>query len=227
MRDLTLTASIYQLSSTFYSYELECVLQECVGIYNQIRTRAFSNNEEQIRDGFIEYLKDDDYKNAHEPLDRYQFDKEIGDGLGRLDIRILPVSPYQGDKAFYTIECKRLDNRNVTGISGLNAEYIKNGICRFVTNYYSSFYGCNAMFGFVVEEMDIAQNVSYINSLLSHDYVNQQEKRVCANAIQPLMYADYANGYAYSYVSKHKKEDENEILLYHLLFDFSHSIEDN
>jgi len=225
MKNLTLTASIYQLSSTFYSYELECVLHECVGIYNRIRVRVFSNNEEQIRDGFIEYLKDGDYKNAHDPLGKYQFDKEVEDGLGRLDIRILPVNPYQGDNAFYTIECKRLDNRNVTGVSGLNAEYIKNGICRFVTNYYSSYYGCNAMFGFVVEEMDIAQNVSNINSLLSHEYLNQQEKKVFANAIQPLTYADYANGFAHSYISRHRREDGKEILLYHMLFDFSHSIE--
>ena len=146
-----LSASIYRFSTPFANYELECILQECVGVYNQIlsENKMFPNNEEEIRDGFIAYLKDADYKHAHEPLDRYQFDKEVADGSGRLDIRILPVSPYQGDKAFYSIECKRLDNRNVTGVSGLNAEYVKNGICRYVSNYYSSHYDSNAMFGFV------------------------------------------------------------------------------
>ena len=222
-----LSASIYRFSSTYSNNELECILRECVGVYNQILSdnRLFSNNEEEIRDGFIAYLKDEDYKHAHEPLDRYQFDKEIGDGSGRLDIRILPVNPYQGDKAFYSIECKRLDNNNVAGISGLNAEYIKNGICRYVTSYYSSYYNRNAMFGFVVESMDIAQNVGHINDLLPNDYVNQQDENVNANPIQPLTYVNIAYGYPYSYVSKHRIGDGNEITLYHLLFDFSQSIE--
>ena len=227
MKDVSLSASAYQHSSTFSNYELECILQECVSVYNQIRSsnRLFPNNEELIRDGFIEYLKDDDYKNVHQPLDKYQFDKEVEEGLGRLDIRILPVNPYQGDKAFYSIECKRLDNRNTSGTTGLNAEYIKNGICRFVTNYYSSYHDCNAMFGFVVEEMDINQNINQINALLPNNYINQQNVTVNANATQPLMYIDFANGYPYSYISKHKHISNKELVLYHLMFDFSKNIQ--
>ncbi len=223
-----LSASIYQFSTTFANYELECILQECVGVYNQILSEntMFPNDEEKIRDGFMAYLKDDEYKHAHEPLDRYQFDKEVEDGSGRLDIRILPVNPYQGDKTFYSIECKRLDNKNVTGVSGLNAEYVKNGICRYVTNYYSSHYKVNAMFGFVVEEMDVAQNVRHINALLTVDYFRQQDESINADPIQALSYADFANGYSYAYVSKHRRVDGNELVLYHLMYDFSQNIQD-
>lgn len=222
-----LSASIYQFSSTYFNNELECILQECVGVYNQIisANTVFQNDEEKIRDGFIAYLKDDDYKHAHEPLGRYQFDKEVEDGSGRLDIRILPVNPYRGDKAFYSIECKRLDNKNAAGISGLNAEYVKNGICRYVSSYYSSHYGSNAMFGFVVESMDIAQNVGHINSLLSVDFHKSPEKTINANPAQELTHVDFANGYQYSYVSKHRTGSGNEITLYHLLFDFSQNIQ--
>lgn len=222
-----LSASIYQFSSTYFNNELECILQECVGVYNQVISAhtIFKNDEEKIRDGFITYLKDEDYKHAHEPLDRYQFDKEVEDGSGRLDIRILPVNPYRGDNAFYSIECKRLDNKNVAGTSGLNAEYVKNGICRYVTSYYSSHNGSNAMFGFVVESMDIAQNVGHINALLSVDFYKRNKETINANPTQVLTYVDFAKGYQYSYVSRHRTVGGNEITLYHLLFDFSQNIQ--
>ena len=224
---IELSASIYKFSTTFANYELECILQKCVGVYNQILSdnRTFPNDEEKIRDGFIDYLKDDEYKHTHEPLDRYQFDKEVEDGSGRLDIRILPVNPYQGDKAFYSIECKRLENKNVAGVSGLNAEYVKNGICRYVSNYYSSHFNTNAMFGFVVEEMDITRNVENINALLTIDYVRQPDEIVNAHPTQPLSYVDFANGYPYSYISKHLRMGGSELVLCHLMIDLSQNIQ--
>lgn len=226
MDKLSLAASTYQLSSAFFNYELECVLKECVDIYQYIvqQSVSFTNNEELIRDGFLIYLKDDDYKNAHAPLDKYQFDKEVEDGSGRLDIRILPVNPYQGDKAFYSIECKRIDNKSTSGKSGLNAEYIKNGICRYVNDYYSTYYSVNAMFGFVVEEMDIAENIECINRLLPYDYRNQRGEVVRANFVQKLTHNDFVSGYPYSYISKHNHISGKQIVLYHLMFDFSQNI---
>lgn len=221
-----LSALNYQYSNTFSNHELECILYECVGIYNLItyQKKQFPNDEEKIRDGFLLYLKDDNYKNNHYPLNKYQFDKEVEDGLGRLDIRILPVNPYHGDKSFYSIECKRLDNKNVNGSFGLNAEYIKNGICRYVIDYYSSYYGTNVMFGFVVEQMNIAQNIDNINALLSDNYTNQQGITVNAKAIQHLQYCDFANGYPYSYISSHTHTSGKELVLYHLMFDLSNNI---
>jgi len=220
------TASVFQFSSIFFDSELERILCECIKIYHLIicSHTKFKNDEETIRDGFMCYLKDDVYKSAHSPLDKYQFDKEVEDGNGRLDIRILNVNPYKGDKAFYSIECKKLDNINVNGSTGLNAEYIKNGICRYVYGYYSTYYDTNAMFGFVVEQMDIAKNINNINSLLPNNYINQQKISVNANVTQPLQYFDFANGYPFSYLSKHNHNSGKEITLYHLMFDFSNNI---
>ena len=112
MNNHILTASEFQFSSSFFDNELEKVLRECVGIYTEIinKKTTFPNDEEKIRNGFLVYLKDDNYKNTHSPLNNYHFDKEEDDSQGRVDIRILPVNPYQGDKAFYSIECKRLNN---------------------------------------------------------------------------------------------------------------------
>ena len=185
----------------------------------------FKNDEETIRDGFMCYLKDDIYKNAHSPLDKYQFDKEVEDGKGRLDIRILNVNPYKGDKAFYSIECKRLDNNYKNGISGLNFKYIKDGMCRYISGYYSTYYDTNVMFGFVVEQMDITKNIDNINALLPVSFFNQQNELVNANTVQPLQYFDFANGYPFSYMSKHTHKSGKEITLYHLMFDFSNSIQ--
>ena len=226
MNNSTLTASGFLFSSTFFDNELECVLCECVNIYNQIISKqtCFPNNEEIIRDGFLIYLKDDYYKNSHSPLDKYQFDKEVEDGQGRLDLRILPVNPYKGDKAFYSIECKRLDSKNTLGITGLNAEYIKNGICRYVCDYYSTHYDTNVMFGFVVEKMDINGNVGKINDLFSNDYINQQGKTVNARVKKTISRYNFANGYPYSYVSTHTHISNKEIVIYHLMFDFSNNI---
>lgn len=225
MKNNILSASNYQHSSTFCNHELECVLCECIGIYNTISsTERLPNDEELIRDAFLRYLKNDDYKNQHSPLDEFHFEKEVEDGLGRLDIQILPINPYRGDKAFYSIECKRLDSKNVSGATGLNSEYIKNGICRYVSNYYSTYYNTNAMFGFVVENIDIMDNISKINSLLRKSYTNQQGKKVKANVIQEMQYNNFAGAYPYSFISKHKHTSKKEIVLYHLMFDFSNII---
>jgi hypothetical protein len=80
------------------------------------------------------------------------------------------------------------------------------------------------MLGFVVEDTNISRNVTQINSLLPNKYINQQRKTVCAYATQQLTYTDFASGYQYSYISKHKRSSKHEITLYHLMFDFSNNI---
>lgn len=226
MDNLIQSVSRFDFSNIFFESELKAVLCECVNIYKQIvaTQTMFCNKEEEIRDGFMAYLKSDSYKIEHSPLNNYHFDKESEDNVGRLDIRVLPVNPYRGDRSFYSIECKRLDNVNTLGKTGLNAEYVKNGICRYVSGYYTTPHRINAMFGFVVVSMDIPKNISDINTLLSQEYFDRQKKQVCANSLDGLTYKDFVNGYPYSYVSTHSTNIGNEITLYHLMFDFSNNI---
>ena len=226
MNSVELSAEIFGSTSIFFEGELMGILSECVNIYRHILCEKLllSNNEEAIRDVFMVYLKNDTYKEEHAPLNNYQFDKEIEDNKGRLDIRILPVNPYRGDKAYYSIECKRIDNKKVLGKTGLNAEYIKNGVCRYVYEYYTSYYNANVMFGFVVVPMDISRNVRNINSLLVYDFINQQGDSVNAHVKRNITYNDYVNSYPYSYVSEHTCESGKELTLYHLMFDFSQNI---
>ncbi len=222
----TLNAALFGYSQTRRDSYFESIMTVCVVVYNTIirENIKLPNDENLIRDEFLNYLKCSIFKKKF-ALANLIFDKETSENTGRADIRVLPTKDeYVNDEAYYLIECKRLDNKNVLGKTGLNAEYIKNGICRYVYGYYSTFYNVNATFGFVVEQMNITTNLNNINSLLPNTYINQQKCLVNANATQNITYNDFANGYPYSYLSKHNHNSGKEITLYHLMFDFSKNI---
>lgn len=223
-----LNAASFVYSSTRRDTYFETVLTACVEVYKEIINSSvmLDNDENEIRDEFLKYLQDLGFKKKHE-LKNLKFDKETVENTGRADIRVLPTKDeYINDEEYYLIECKRLDNKNLCGIFGLNAEYIKNGICRFVSGYYSTYYGCNAMFGFVVEPVGNIDNdiVNNINSLLNTTMTNDHGIDVNAKAKNPLQYTDFANSYSYSYISKHTYASDKELVLYHLMFDFSNNI---
>lgn len=223
----TLNAASFSGSTHFINGELYTVLECCTQIYYQFvaATVTVSNNEEEIRDVFFDKLNDDAYREKYPSLQNYHFEREPQENTGYVDIKIKTLNPYKSTKAYYCIECKRLDAQNLTGKSGLNAEYIKNGICRFVSGYYSTYFGCNVMFGFVVETLNIQSDiVDNINQIINDDFINSQSQNVNANTTTKMQYEDYVNGYRYSYISKHTKDDGNEITLYHLMFDFSNNI---
>ncbi len=222
----------YNAAAFAYSHQrrdsyFESILKVCVVVYQSIiSTKNVENDENKIRDKFIDYLQDINFKKQHE-LKHLKFDPETRENSGRADIRVLPTKDeYVDDNEYYLIECKRLDDKRLRGNSGLNAEYIKNGICRFVQdNYYSSYYGCNAMFAFVVAPLDIPLDiVRNINILMRTPFLNDKKQVVNANATQNLTYEDFANNYPYSYISKHKRSNKHELTLYHLMFDFSKNI---
>ena len=224
-----LNAASFVYSSTRRDTYFETILTACVEVYHAIIGSAIqlANDENTIRDEFLKYLQDMCFKQRHE-LKNLKFDKETSENTGRADIRVLPTKDeYVNDEAYYLIECKRLDNKKVRGITGLNAEYIKNGICRYVCGLYSSYYDNNAMFGFVVEKMDIKDNVKEINSLFSVNFKKKKKGKeyvVNANVRQSMSYCDFANGYPYSYISTHTHISGKELVLYHLMFDFFNNI---
>ena len=222
-----LNAASFVYSSTRRDTYFETVLTACVDAYKKIINGSIEleDDENKIRDKFLKYLQNLDFKKSHE-LKNLKFDKETVENSGRADIRVLPTKDeYINDEEYYLIECKRLDSKNLNGISGLNAEYVKNGICRFVSGYYSTYYGCNAMFGFVVEHVDLGNDiVNNINTMLNVTMINDHDIDVKANVKQQMCYQDFANSYPYSYISIHTHTSGNEIVLYHLMFDFSNNI---
>lgn len=127
------------------------------------------NDENRIRSIMLEeYLKK---KKCDYDMLGYKFDLEtaehyVGNGryIGRVDIRISLKSDFDKDEAYYIIECKRID-----GTAGLNTKYVREGVARFVTQKYSSYYGKNIMLGFVIKKIDISANARLIEEIQNAD----------------------------------------------------------
>ncbi len=152
-----------------------------------------SNSENKIRDILLEYLKDNKNRNEYCNINGYRFDKEVDENTGRVDIKIININDFEEHNAYYIIECKRLD-----GNKTLNVAYINDGIKRFTTNHYSSYYGVNGMIGFIVRKIDIDKNISKIGNFFNISEANK------------LYGSSHAN-----------------LKLYHLMMDFSGNLEFN
>lgn len=217
--------SRFEYTQDYVDTEFCKVCRGCIMVYNSIIKSQcrLTNDENLIRDEFMKYLKNPQYRRSHTPLNEFHFEKEVPEYTGRADIKVMPRNGFEDDYAYYIIECKRLDNNNTSGITGLNAEYIKNGICRFVTGFYSTYNDCCGMLGFVVDKMDIHKNTcGNINDLLPQTMTNDRGGMVNANAIMPLTNTVLTNDFYYSYISQHLHTNEQRrVTIYHLMFDFS------
>lgn len=127
------------------------------------------NDENKIRSIMLE-----EYMNKQKAvygMSDYRFELEVpenyagnGKHIGRVDIRILLKSDFEKEDAYYIIECKRID-----GTANLNKKYVKEGVARFVTQKYSSYYGRNIMLGFVVKKIDMSANAELIERIQNVD----------------------------------------------------------
>lgn len=223
-----LDASGYIYNQSYYFKEFERLLEKVVLCYKFMINddiKVPSNDENIIRDRLlIDYLKNNKIRNEIN-LTNYLFDREVYEDskkcekVGRTDIKIQTKNTFTDTSAYYIIECKRIDNENLTGISGLNAKYIVEGINRFITKQYSSYYSTNGMIGFIVESIDIHANVTKINSLLKNNF-----KEVTVT--REIQKTHFIPEFDYQYTSQHLDCDNKEIVLYHLMFDFSNHIEE-
>ena len=218
-----LEANNFQPASKFYSTEFGKILIgiiKCYWLILKNKNSVPSNDENKIRDIFLskEYLKNRKIKNQLNLLE-YRFDREISEdhSNGRIDIRIIAKNDFEIDEAYYTIECKRLDNQNLLGETGLNAKYVKEGIKRFTIDQYSAYYGVNGMIGFVIEKMNIDNNINNINQLLE----NQSPQ---ITTIKKLQFIRLIEKFKHSYCSNHENINKKNITLYHLMFDLSENL---
>lgn len=215
----------FQYSSALRAGRLQVILCEIYEAAGQIvQSETLPNDENRISDRIVAWLQKNDYRRQHPELLTYSFLREAPENAGRVDIKVMiNQESFVDTNAYYTIECKRLNAKNGMGTTGLNAEYIKNGICRFVRNdYYSSYFGESGMLGFVVESMNIDYNVDCINLLLNKNYTAQDGVSVNANAVELLTKFTFKGVPLCR--SKHRKDDGSEIILLHLFLDFSNNI---
>ncbi|NOR44847.1 MAG: hypothetical protein GQ534_04605 [Candidatus Delongbacteria bacterium] len=218
----TIDASAFNYSNEIYETEFKQILAGITECYKMMIKDNIKvpNNENGIRDIlYLEYLRKQEIR-LKVGLIEYRIDRETQEDHtnGRVDLRIFSKNDFENYDAIYIIECKRLDNTNLTGMSGLNGEYINNGIQRFVSNYYSSYYNVNGMIGFVVQQLDILDNIQKINQLLENNFPN-------TNTVNYIESIDFIEDFEYSFYSIHRSSNK-DIKLYHLMFDFSDNIEE-
>ena len=199
----SLDATPFFLAVNEYEIEFKNMMLNLYSCYEYLLANEESvpsNCENTIRDILLKYLKDTKIRNEYCIIEGYRFDKEVDEGEGRVDIKIISINDFENHDAYYVIECKRLD-----GYSTLNKAYINDGLNRFTSSYkssksnpyYSSYYGVNGMIGFIVKEIEIDKNIEKIGN-----FFNRIEKNKL-------------------YDSHHK-----DLKLYHLMMDFSKNIEE-
>lgn len=173
------------------------------------------NNEPEIRDYLLEnYLQSNAIRGVV-GLEDFSFQPEvrvrntnIGNcNHGNVDIKILIQKlSFIDTEAYFIIECKRID-----GTTYLNKAYVSEGVCRFVSTdaYYSTYQDRNFMLGFVVNDIDINDNIQKINSIQNINdrlTVLQEIERMSTNR--------------FVYQSRYLL-NSNIILLLHMFYDFS------
>ena len=216
-----LSASSHKYNTAIYVVEFQKLLGKIILCYKIMLSDKIQleNDENKIRDKLIlNYLNNKKIKEKIK-LNDFLFNREVPEDntAGRTDIKVQTKNSFSDPDAYYIIECKRLDSENLKGSSGLNAEYAKEGILRFTSGYYSSYYRVNGMIGFVVEKMDIHGNINNINYIIKQHYPR-------TNTIEFLQKEKFIDNYDFHYSSKHKVNDNKEIILYHLMLDFTKNI---
>jgi hypothetical protein len=218
-----LNAVGYSYNAINYTKELQSILHGVYACYTLMLKDNIElpNDENEIRNKLLlKYLRNDAIREKTGLSGNFIFDREVPEDntKGRTDIKIQTIQTFTKSEAYYIIECKRLDDKKPKGSSGLNAEYINEGIYRFVSKHYSTYHRVNAMFGFVVEQMNIRENIENLNSLLRNPKLNK------CNTIQEIRQATFIPDFDFHYSSIHNDSDNNEFILYHLMFDFSNNI---
>lgn len=217
MLENELDASNFLYNNIVYTKEFEIILSKITTCYLHLRNDNIEvplNDENGIRDILVNnYINNPEIKKSVEL--NYFVLPEVpeSNSIGRTDIRIFSPNTFYNQDEYYIIECKRIDHKACRGTSGLNYEYINNGINRFITGKYSSHYKTNAMLGFIIDSLDIHNNIEDINYLLKNNF--SQIATTCF-----LHKESFIENFEFHYSSTHLTNDNQVLKLYHLMFSF-------
>ena len=128
---------------------------------------------------------------------------------GIVDLKVVSPNHFWNDSIYYIVECKRID-----GNATLNKEYVINGVARFVGDSpkYTSRDKRNIMFGYIVNTVDIPNNVKKIEDL--------QDRLLPNVAAGKFVLTDSIDSECYIYSCKYKSTSNCKELR-HLFYDFS------
>lgn len=158
--EFSLDATFFGEAVNIYEIEFKNLMLSLYSCYEYMiadKVKVPHNNENRIRDILYGYVSQSKIRNEICNIYGFYLDKEVDEKTGRVDLKIKNINDFENFSAYYIIECKRID-----GKSTLNKEYVHNGINRFTTGYYSSYYGVNGMIAFIVEKIDIDSNLKKI-----------------------------------------------------------------
>ena len=144
------------------------------------------NDENKIRNILLKEYIAVDYIQKQNGMENYRFEPETqenydgkGNFIGRADIKILLKTDFERNDAYFLVECKRID-----GKSKLNKKYIEEGVGRFISGKYSSYYGQNFMLGFVVVKVDIVANKNRIEHIQNTHLDKQMHGKFITQCIE-------------------------------------------
>lgn len=197
----------FRLAEKMYIDRLKNLLEEINMCYEKLLKDNIKipNNENKIRDILVDkYLIN---------LKNYEFSKEkLNNYRSRVDIYVEEKAIKE--KPIFIIECKLLNKNNNMNIEALNAKYIKNGIQRFITEYYSC---CNlhtnAMIGFIIEDTEIDNKLNDINNL----------SKIFFNNLLTIQ-QEISRENKYLYKSSYSTYNNKTFTIYHLFFDLHKNI---
>lgn len=168
--EYNLDATILEDADIYYENIFKNLLLNIYSCYEYMladKIKVPKNNENEIRDILYKYISKRKIRNEICNIYGFNFDKEVDEKTGRIDLKIKDINDFEDFDSYYIIECKRLD-----GKSTLNKYYINHGINRFTSGYYSS-YGINGMLAFVVEKIDIHSNMDKIGGFFNCLEINK------------------------------------------------------
>ena len=169
--EYNLDATILEDADIYYENIFKNLLLNIYSCYEYMladKIKVPKNDENEIRDILYKYISKRKIRNEICNIDGFNFDKEVDEKTGRIDLKIKDINDFEDFDSYYIIECKRLD-----GKSTLNKYYINHGINRFTSGYYSSSYGINGMLAFVVEKIDIHSNMDKIGGFFNCLEINK------------------------------------------------------
>jgi hypothetical protein len=186
-------------------------------------------NDKQAKAPIEDFLTEMLVEKSMESIEKFGLDnffietgvreKKNGIAKGELDIKV--VSKSLSGKVYFAFESKRL-NKNQDTLK----PYIDEGMHCFIRKqYYPVVYvGIAGMIGFVEEEIKKRNKPLPINKIAAKLRCNISGNGEKLGLVQNMTYFNINNSrifdYQYTYFSKHKCIDGNNIEIHHLLFDY-------
>jgi hypothetical protein len=134
--------------------------------------------------------------------------KKIKKSPGRTPTIDLCFRDEWDSESYLGFECKKLENNDKSRLD----DYIKGGICRFLTGAYSKKCSIGSMIGYIIDE-NIEKIASEIKSRVDNTSCNQKMERTTI-----------INGHSEQYKSGHSRIiDKSPFVIFHLFFSFNHN----